>query len=291
MIYPDNFENKTGFDQVRTLVRSYCLFQLGLKRVDEMKFSNDFGIVKRNLDLTAEFKEICLLEDDFPVENYYDLTGSLQKSKIEGTHMVVDEVIQLKRSLDTLRAILHFFKKAPQEKYLTLKDLTRDIKYYPFVNERIEAILSKQGKIRDNASPELKMIREEINRKQAASSKILQQLLKKAIAAGWVENDSMISIRNGRQVIPIPVSNKRKLSGIIHDESATGRTAYVEPSAIVELNNDIRDLELAEESEIIRILIAFTTSIRPYIDDLMQAYEFLGHIDFIRAKALFAISI
>ncbi len=291
MIYPANFEIKTGFDQVRDLVKEHCLFAPGRQKVDEMRFITGYEPLKTLLEQTAEFKEISLFEENFPVDNYHDLTPGLKKARVEGTYLETEEVWDLRRSLETIKAIMRFFKNTPAEKYAKLKKLAGDVKYYSYVDERIDAILSKHGKIRDNASPELRHIRGEIGQKQASAGKRLQSMLKKAIDEGYVDKDTAISIRNGRQVIPVPASNKRKIAGIVHDESATGRTAYVEPAELVELNNEIRELEIAEIREIVKILIAFTAAIRPYIDDLLASYDFLGTIDFIRAKALFALRI
>ena len=291
MIYPIHFETKTGFDQVRELVKEHCLFAPGIQKVDDIRFMTDFNNLKEILEQTAEFKEICLFEENFPTDNYRDLTPGLKKARVEGAYLETEEVFDLKRSLETIKAILRFFKNTAPEKYIRLKKLVGEIKYFSYVDERIDTILSKQGKIKDNASTELRHIREDIAQKQASAGKKLQSLLKKAIDQGYVEKDTAISIRNGRQVIPVPASNKRKISGIVHDESATGRTAYVEPAEVVELHNEIKELEIAEIREIIKILISFTAAIRPYIEDLLATYDFLGIIDFIRAKALFALKI
>jgi DNA mismatch repair protein MutS2 len=259
--------------------------------VNDLRFITDFIQLKEILEQTAEFKEICLFEENFPTDNYRDLTPGLKKAKVEGTYLEATEVYDLKRSLETIKAILRFFKNTPSDKYQRLKRLAGEVKYFSYVDDRIDAILSKQGKIKDNASPDLRHIREDIAQKQASAGKRLQSLLKRAIDDGYIEKDTTISIRNGRQVIPVPASNKRKISGIVHDESATGRTAYVEPAEVVELNNEIKELEVAELREIIKILISFTNDIRPYIEDLLATYNFLGTIDFIRAKALFALTI
>jgi DNA mismatch repair protein MutS2 len=291
LIVPASFETKTGFDQVRELVKEQCLFAPGRQKVEDMGFMTDFILLKEVLEQTAEFKEICLFEENFPADNYRDLSPGLKKARVEGTYLETEEVYDLKRSLETIKAILRFFKNTAVEKYPHLKRIAGEIKYFSFVDDRIDSILSKQGKIKDNASPDLRHIREDIAQKQASAGKRLQSLLKKAIDEGYIEKDTAISIRNGRQVIPVPASNKRKISGIVHDESATGRTAYVEPAEVVELNNEIKELEIAELREIIKILIAFTNAIRPYIEDLLNTYDFLGTIDFIRAKALFALRI
>jgi DNA mismatch repair protein MutS2 len=291
LIYPKTFETKTGFDQIRSLVKEQCLFEPGRQKTDEMHFLTDFNRLKEMLEQVSEFREICLFEENFPVDNYHDMTPGLKKARVEGMYLEVEEVYNLKKSLETIKAILRFFKNTPAEKYKRLKNLVGEIKYFSYVDDRIEAILSKQGKIKDSASPELRHIREDIAQKQASAGKRLQSILKRAIDEGYIEKDTAVSIRNGRQVIPVPASNKRKISGIVHDESATGRTAYVEPAEVVELNNEIRELEIAELREIMKILIVFTADIRPYIDDLLSTYDFLGAIDFLRAKALFAIKI
>ena len=291
LIYPNDFELKTGFHQIRELIKEHCLFEPGRQKTDDIRFSSEFESIREKLELTAEFKDICLFEEGFPTDHFHNLIPGLKKAKVEGTYLETEEIFDLKRSLETVKAILRFFINTPPDKYLRLKRLAGNIKYYNYVDERIEAILSRQGKIKDNASAELKKIRNDISDKHASAGKKLQVLLKNAIDAGYIEKDTAISIRNGRQVIPVPVSNKRKISGIIHDESSTGKTAFIEPSAIVELNNDIRELEIAEIREIIRILTSFTDNIRPYIDDLLVTYDFLATIDFLRAKALFAIRI
>lgn len=291
MTHPANFETKTGFDQIRALLKEQCLFGLGSQKVDAIRFSFDFERIREQLDQVAEFRNILYFEAAFPADNYYDPTPALRNAKVEGTYIVVEDLILLRRSLEAIKAVLRFFNNAAPEKYPCLRKLSRDVASHPFVVERIDAILSGEGRIRDHASVELKQIRVEKAHKQALAGKRLQSLLKSAIADGYVETDAAISIRDGRQVIPVPSSNKRKISGIIHDESATGRTAYIEPAELVELNNELRELEIAEQREIIRILVAFTVSIRPYIDELLSSHDFLGTIDFIRAKALFAIRI
>lgn len=291
MIYPSTFEFKSGFDQIRELIKELCLFSRGRQKVDDLRFISDFEPLKILLEQTSEFKQICLIEQNFPVDNYKDLSPGLKKIKIEGTYLDIEQVYDLKLSLETIKSVLRFFKNTPAEKYPRLKTLAGDVKYFSYVDDRIDVILTKQGKIKDNASRDLRQIREDIAHKQSGVGKRLQSLLKKAIDEGYVEKDTALSIRNGRPVIPVPASNKRKVGGIVHDESATGRTAFIEPSEVVELNNEIKELEIAELREIIKILTHFANDIRPYIDDLLITYDFLGTIDFIRAKALFAIRI
>ena len=291
MIYPSNFETKIGFDLIREKIKDNCLFELGKQKVDEMSFLTHAAEIQENLALTSEFRMICQYEDTFPVSHYIDITASLKKARIEGMHMTEEEVFSLQRSLDAIKSIIRFFKNAEEIKYPNLKKLAGVIPYYSYIEDRIVSILSKFGKIKDNASPELQKIRKDIQHHSVAVSRKLQHILKQAIDDGYVEKDAALSIRNGRQVIPIQVTHKRRLGGIIHDESATGRTAYIEPTEVVELNNAIRELEYAESREIIRILTHFTDDIRPYLDDLLKSYDFLATIDFIRAKALFALSV
>jgi DNA mismatch repair protein MutS2 len=291
LVYPQSFEAKTGFLQIRDLLKEHCLFNPGRQKVDEIRFLSNYDELKAMLEETAEFRDICLFEENFPTDNYRDLAPSLKKARVEGTYLELEEVNDLRRSLETIKAILRFLKNTPSEKYIRLKKRAGEVKYFSYVDDRIDAILSKQGKIKDNASSSLRHIREEISAKQASAGKRLQSILKRAIDEGYIEKDTAISIRNGRQVIPVPASNKRKISGIVHDESATGRTAFIEPSEVVELNNEIRELEIAELREIIKILVLFTDDIRPYVDDLTATYDFLSTIDFIRAKALLAIQI
>ncbi|MBN1415609.1 MAG: Smr/MutS family protein [Bacteroidales bacterium] len=291
MIYPLNFEAKISFDLIRDKIKDYCLFELGRKKVEEMSFSARIDEIQMNLSLTSEFRLICQFEDSFPVSHYIDITESLKKVSVEGSYLTEEEIFSFQLSLDAIKSIIRFFKNAEEIKYPNLKKLTGNIPFYSYIEDRISSILSKHGKIKDNASPELQKIRKDIQQHAVAVSRKLQHILKQAIDDGYVEKDSSLSVRNGRQVIPVQVTHKRRLGGIIHDESATGRTAYIEPTEVVELNNIIRELEYAEDREIIRILVHFTSDIRPYLEDLLRSYDFLGTIDFIRAKALFALSV
>jgi DNA mismatch repair protein MutS2 len=219
---------------------------------------------------------------------FSDVSEPLDRIRVEGSHLELQEVFDLRRSLDTVRAILNFFKKEKKEKYSNLSKLCDQVKYFPFIAERIDKILTKSGKLKDNASKELVQIRQSISVKHSTVIRILGNLLRTAREEGFAEKDAEVSIRNGRPVIPVNAAYKRKIRGIIHDESATGKTSFVEPAEAVELNNEIKELEYAEIREIIRILTILSDDLRPYIDELLNANEFLAKIDFIRAKALFA---
>ena len=287
-IYPDNFENKIGFDKIRELLFSRCLSEMGKEHTADCHFSSDPQLIVKQLDETVEFQRIIRDELNFPTGYFIDMRSVLRKSRILGTFLEVFELFDLKRSLETVRAIANFFKEKEQEIFTQLYLVVRDIQIFPFLYDKIDQILSKNGTIKDNASPELVKIRREILSLQSGVSKIMAKILKHAQAEGLVEKEVTVSIRDGRAVIPVISSNKRKMKGIVHDESATGRTSYIEPEEIVETNNRIRELESAERREIVRILTKFTDELRPYADDLERSYEILGILDFIRAKALWS---
>lgn len=288
-IYPDNFEVKIGFDRIRELLKNKCLSSMGEELADEMGFMSHFGEVHTRLSETDEFVRILREFPNFPVSFYFDVREALERIRLEGRFLEVEELFDLKRALETLRAVVSFFSGPRSETLPLLSAKASQIRVYPYIAERIDTVLNKSGKIRDNASPELAKIRSEILSLQSGISKRLHAILKQAQREGWVDEDASVAIRDGRAVIPVLSANKRKLKGIVYDESATGKTAYVEPTEIVEMNNEIRELEYAERREIIRILISVSSDIRPYIDDLIYANAFLGEIDFMRAKAALAI--
>ena len=290
-IYPKNFEEKVGFVRIRELVSVRCLCHLGVRKVDEIIFCTDFETVNRLISEVDEMKTICLMDDFFPVDNYIDSTPFLERIKHESTWLDEHEMFDLRKSLDSIKALLSFFKRGDEPRYPFLTNLTKDLSYYPYITDKIDSILNKFGKIKDNASPELARVRSDISSKQASISKRIHSILKAAQVDGYVESDATPSVRDGRIVIPVSAANKLRVKGFIHDESATGKTFYIEPVEVVELNNEIKELEYAERRELIRILVDFSDSIRPYLPELLLAYDFLGIIDFIRAKALFAIDV
>ncbi len=291
MIYPDSFEEKIKFTRIRELVKDSCMSSLGKEVVDEMQFSTNFDEVSLNLQRTFEFKKVCLEEDNFPIGYFIDVREPLVRIRTEGRFMDEKELFDLKRSLATINDICRFFNKKEEEEYPKLKELVAEVAVFPFILDNIDRILNKFGKIKDSASPELARIRKEIFNKQNSISRRLSAILKKAKGDGLVDSDVSVSIRDGRAVIPVPAANKRKVRGIVHDESATGKTSFIEPAEVVEINNEVRELEYAERREVTRILIEMADLIRPYIDNLLESYHFMGTMDFIRAKARFAISI
>ncbi len=285
-VYPENFESKIGFNRIRDMVKNHCLSSLGEECTEKMHFSADYGYLQARLGETDEFLRILREYPQFPVSHYLDCRKSLEKIRLEGRYIEAEELFDLKKSLETVRAIALFFSREKERIFPNLSFRVQGMKIYPYLHERIDAILDKYGKIRDNATAELAAIRKEILSLQSGISRKLQAILKQGQQEGWVEEGAAIAIRDGRAVIPVPSFNKRKLKGIVFDESATGKTSYVEPAEIVELNNEIRELENRERREIIKILTRFSNEIRPYIDDLITTNEIMGEVDFIRAKAL-----
>ncbi len=286
MVYPENFESKIGFDRIRSLLTERCISPMGAEKVEEMSFSDNAEIISGRIESTYEFQQILMYEENFPSEHYYRFSDSLNKIRTEGTFPEVQEVFDLKRSLETLKGILGFFRTRAETKYPVLRSLCSSVKTYPYVLDAIDRIIDKHGTVKDNASPELKKIRDDLASKAILASKRLNAILRQAQADGIVEADTSASVRNGRGVIPVSIYDKRKIHGLVHDQSASGKTVFIEPEEIVEINNDIIDLGYEEKREIVRILTTFANNIRPYIDDLLESNYFLGEIDFIRAKAL-----
>ena len=290
MIYPENFESKIKFDKIRQLISNNCLSDMGRKLVSDIKFSTDAGWIETSLAETSEFMRICQEEENFPVSYYHDARPFLLRIKVEGLFLEVNELVVLKNSLESLNAIMRFFN-TKQEVYPHLVARAGDVRVFPYILQRLDSIVSKFGTIKDTASPALGNIRHSIAKKQSGISRRMQSLLRKAQEEGWADKDSNIAIRDGRMVIPVPAAFKRKLNGIVHDESITGKTSYIEPAEIIETNNEIRELQLEEKREITRILRQFADDLRPYIYDLIPAYNFMAFVDFARAKALFAIRV
>lgn len=299
MIYPQNFEQKIGFTQIRQLLKQKCLGPLGQERVDDMDFSDDFEEIDRRLEQTTEFVRIVQEEDDFPCQYYFDVRPSLKRIRVEGLYLNEQELFDLRRSLETIRDIVRFLQQTDTDEesesastpYPALRTLAGDILTFPQLIARIGDILDKFGHVRDNASSELLRIRRELSATTGSISRSLNSILRTAQAEGYVDKDVTPTLRDGRLVIPVAPGMKRKLRGIVHDESATGKTVFIEPAEVVEANNRIRELEGEERREIIRILTEFSATVRPQVPALLQSYEFLADIDFIRAKAVFSLDI
>ena len=297
MIYPQNFEQKIGFDQIRQLLKERCLSTLGIERVAAMEFTDSIEIIHEQQERCQEFVRIIQEEDDFPDQYFYDMRPSLKRIRVEGMYMNEQELFDLRRSIETINGIVRFLQRTSNEEetedaispYPALKQLAGDVMIYPQLLGKIDAILDKYGKIKDNASSELLRIRRELAHTTNSISRSLNSILRNAQSEGVIEKDVTPTLRDGRLVIPVAPGLKRKIRGIVHDESATGKTVFIEPAEVVEANNRIRELEGEERREIIRILTEFTNMLRPMIPEILQSYEFLAEIDFIRAKAHFAI--
>ena len=293
MFYPENFESKIGFDQIRDLLRKLCFSSLGVEKVDEMAFLTQFELAQEHLDRGEEFLKIIRQEQAFPEGHFIDVRPALKRLRVEGTWLDESELFDLRRSLESIQRIVHFFRQDENgtTPYPRLAALTANTIVYPDVVKRIDTLLSKFGKILDSASPELAAIRRELMQTTSGLSKRMAQIMRQAQSDGLVEKDATPSVRDGRLVIPITPSMKRKIRGIVHDESATGKTVYIEPEELVEANNRIRELENEERREIIRILTVFSNGIRPLAPEMVFSYELLGEIDFVRAKAKLALDI
>ena len=299
MTYPQNFEQKIGFDQIRHMLKEKCLSTLGQERVDEMKFSDNHPHICQCLQETDEFIRIIQEEDSFPDQYFFDVRPSLKRIRVEGMYLEEQELFDLRRSLETIRDIVRFLQHTNNEEeveeegespYPALKALAGDIQVFPQLISRINGILDKYGKVKDNASSELLRIRRELASTTGSISRSLNAILRNAQADGYVDKDVTPTMRDGRLVIPVAPGLKRKIKGIVHDESATGKTVFIEPAEVVEANNRIRELEGEERREIIRILMEFSATVRPQVPAILQSYEFLAEVDFIRAKAHFALS-
>jgi len=288
--YPENFEQKIGFDKIRQLISEKCLSSLGKERVDSISFSAKKEIVNNELQQTDEFVRILHGDREFPANYFIDVRYSLNRIRPEGTFLDEKELFDLKRSLQTISDIIRFFHpdKETDLIYPALTELAGNIPIFPQLIQKIDKILDKYGKVKDQASAELIQIRKDMNATLSSISRNLQNILRSAQAEGLVDKDVAPTMRDGRLVIPVAPAFKRKIRGIVHDESASGKTVFIEPEAVVDANNRIRELENQERREIIRILTEFTNNIRPVIPDILQSYSFMAEIDFIRAKALLA---
>jgi DNA mismatch repair protein MutS2 len=291
MIYPAHFETKIGFDSIRAILKHHCISRLGEEKVDEMTFSDSLATIHTHVSQTNELVTLLNEHDSFPTDAYVDIRPALSRIRIEGTYLLENELFDLYRSLLTIQHIVQFIQQKDAKRFEQLHLLAKDVLLFPAITKHIDTILSKFGKIKDSASPELAAIRRSKTQLSGTISRLLQQIIRKGQTDGYIENEVTPAVREGRLVIPVSPSYKRKINGIIHDESASGKTIFIEPAEVVETNNQIRELELQEKREITRILVQCANFIRPMLPDLLHSYHFLGTIDFIRSKALLAIQL
>ncbi len=292
MIYPDSFEHKIGFDAVRTRLTELCGSSLGAANVQAMRFSSDFSMIDLELRRTAEMLAIAEGSDPLPLRNMHDVTTTLKRCRIEGASVSLDELLKIRQSLQTISDLHAFFTPKGDDgtpmPYPLLAELCADMTAFPDINRQIDRIIDPLGNMRDNASPYLAEIRSELSRISASVNSIMRRVMARAVEAGYLDKDTTPTVRDGRLVLPVTPMHKRKINGIVHDESATGKTFFIEPAEIVEVNNRGRELELEERREMMRILSEITAFMRPSIPDMLQSYEILGLLDFIMAKAVYA---
>ncbi len=289
MLYPNTLEQKLGFDKIRELLKQSCVSTLGQDYVDKIRFTDNHQLIDKLLRQTAEFKQIVQFEPDFPSSNYIDVREQLKKARIEGLALTEEEFFDLKLSLRTIQDCLRFLeKRSESNEYPFLRELAGPVTVNKAVSEAIERVIDDRGHVRDSASPELARIRRQIIAEQNNLRKQLDSMLRMARHNGWIPDDLSLTVRGGRLVIPIAAEHKRKIKGFVHDESSTGQTVYLEPAEVFEANNEIRELEYEERREVFRILQALTDQLRPHLEDLKKAVNFLAMIDFIRAKARLA---
>lgn len=292
MIYPKTFENKIGFDEIRALLRERCLSTLGKEKINNITVSSDADTINEWLQQVREFRRLQEEADNFPMQYFFDVREPVARLRLEGTHLDESELFDLRRSLETICNIVNYLNRSDGDEenertypYPALHRLTEDVVTFPQLTQRIDQILDKFGKMKDSASPELQNIRRELARTEGGISKTLYGILRSAQSEGLVDKDVTPAIRDGRLVIPVTQGLKRKIKGIVHDESASGKTVFIEPAEVVEANNKIRELESDERREIIRILTEFAKLVRPHVKPILESYKFLATIDMIRAKA------
>ncbi len=287
----ERLESKLGFDKIRKMIADRCLTDYAAGRVAEEGFSTDPGIIRQRLALADEMRLVLMFEENFPTTGYIDAIPFLSALERDGSCIDVLSLGKLKTVTDTIRRVLHFFGSIKRGIYPQLERLASPVRSFPEVQRRIESILDKYGDIKDSASDHLFEIRRDLRSKEAAISKRAGAILRQAQEEGVVDADADVTIRDGKHLIPVGTSAKRKLPGFVHDVSASGKTAFIEPTEIIELENDIAELHFEEEREIRKILLEFTEFLRPYLPDLLGGAAFIGELDFLMAKAQTALDL
>jgi len=292
MIYPQNFETKIGFDILRKHIKSLCVSDMGKEYVDNLQYITNFDELTIALEETFQFQQMLQFDTAFSAQDFYDVRPLLKTIRLEGTFLEIDELTQVRGMLQAIVQTVVFFRiKNEEEKYPRLWHLCKDILLEKKLLEEINKIIDPKGQLRDGASEELRRIKREIIKISGEADRKIKKLLTAAKQDGLVKEDAEMTIRSGRLCIPVPAQFKRRLQGFIHDESATGQTVFIEPTEVFDANNELKDLLNAERREIIRILTEIANEIRISIPNILIGVDFLGIIDFIRAKAIFAIDI
>ena len=282
-------EQKIGFDRIRQIISDRCSTSYAVERTSTEVFSTNPSHIRKRLLLTDEMRLIMMFEDSFPSGGFIDCIDFLKPLERSSSAIDLISLRKLKTMLDTLRKVTAFFEGVKDGVYPNLKRMSAPILGFPEVQRRIESIIDRYGDVKDTASDELYSIRKSLRDKEGAISRRISSILKKAQEEGIVDSDAGVSVRDGKMLIPVSAANKKKIAGFIYDESATGKTAFIEPAEVVELDNQIKELKFSEQREIVRILFEFTEFLRPYIPDLLDGARYLGEIDFIMAKAQTAL--
>ncbi len=292
MIYPSNFEAKIGFSTVRKEISARCISTLGQSCCEQMSFSTRHDQVTLWLNQTNEFLAILQSKREFPLSYFFDMRATLKTIAVPGSHLSEKNFFDLMRSLKTASEIVRFFQRRDEQDtdspYPNLSRLASTMQPFPDIVAEIGRVLDNNGNVKDNASPLLQELRRAIASATASVGNIMRKVINAGREGGYLDKDTTPSIRDGRLVIPVAPMHKRKLRGIVHDESASGRTVFIEPEEVVEVNNRIREAESEVKREIVRILTELTNMVRPHVDDLQATYHVMGQLDFIRAKAVFA---
>lgn len=282
-------EQKLGFDKVKSHILLKCCMDYSKERVASEVFSTSASEIARRLDLTDEMRLISMFEDSFPSQGFVDCRGFLLPLKTVSSYIDVLSLRKLQSALDAVRRVTGFFSGTKDGLYPNLKAMSGNVVTYPEVSRRIDTILDRFGQIRDTASEELSSIRRSLREAEGAVSRKVNSILRRAQEEGIIDAEASVAVRDGKMLIPISAANKRKINGFVYDVSSTGKTVFVEPAEVIELDNRIRELKFSEEREILRILVEFTDFLRPYIDNIVHSVDFLGEIDFLRAKSLVAL--
>ena len=282
-------EAKLGFDRIRTLIANRCSTEYAAQRVATEAVLTDPAKIRRRLLLTDEMRLVMMFEENFPTNGYIDCLPFLTPLQKEGSSIDILSLGKLRTMLETVRKVTAFFHGIKDGIYPSLKHMAAPVGSFPDIQKRIDAILDRYGEVKDTASDALLTIRKSLREKESTLSKRAQAVLKRAQAEGLVDADAGVSIRDGRHLIPVSSASKRKLPGFIYDESASGKTTFIEPAEVVELENEISELRFAESREIARILREFSDALRPRIPELTDGAIFIGEIDFLMAKAQTAL--
>src|SRR6201996_5007058 len=289
MLYPSNSVDKLGFTEIKELIKAHCLSVMGQQMVDRIQVMNNYDKVLKFLNQASEFKNILENDDALPIHHFFDIKSLANKARIEGSFLTEEEFFQVQASLSTVFAVIAYFNER-EGQYPNLEALFEHLPIERSILKKIEMIIDPKGKIKPNASRELSDLTSGIAKAEQEARKKIDQIFKTAAGNGWTA-DGSLTVRDGRLCIPLLAENKRKLKGFIHDESSSGQTVYMEPEEVFTLNNRIRDLEFERRREIIKILTALTDELRPYVPLLLSYHGLLTKLDFVRAKALFAIDI